>query len=212
MGTKKILDWAHAIFVLVITLVTFIALLLLLRAAGEPLWSQEAAGWAQTVGSVAAIGASFMIANTQYRRDRALDDYRQKADEAKILSLVRAVFQNISDQAEGTISRRNASSFHLTKKIDIEALRQLLGLLEKFSPYDIPTKDVMLFSHELQHFILKVCELMDREYIELEQGRHAATTELADTVDELLMGLLMMSREAIATCSTAISVRRSTSA
>lgn len=51
-----------------------IGLLTMLFGSGPPLWSQEAAGWTQALGSVVAIFAAIWIANrdTRIRNDKAL--------------------------------------------------------------------------------------------------------------------------------------------
>jgi hypothetical protein len=84
---KKILNWAECVIVGTIALLSFLGVLFFLRTFGAPLWSQEASGWAQAFGSIAAILAGFGVANRQAkdaaqlaRRDRIeADDDRLTA-------------------------------------------------------------------------------------------------------------------------------------
>jgi hypothetical protein len=68
-----------------ISTLTFIGVLLFLRAFGQPLWSSEASGWAQAIGSVVTIAVTIALFKRQMReiamqsrRDRALTLYERR--------------------------------------------------------------------------------------------------------------------------------------
>lgn len=71
---KKLFERAEVILVASISILTLVCVLLFLRAFGQPLWTQEASGWAQAVGSVAAILVAIRIAHTDTRLRRE-DEY-----------------------------------------------------------------------------------------------------------------------------------------
>lgn len=60
------MQWVEAIVLAISSTAALIVLLMLIRYLGAPLWTQEASGWAQALGSVVAILASFFL----FRRQR----------------------------------------------------------------------------------------------------------------------------------------------
>jgi hypothetical protein len=65
VNVRKLFDWAGVLLVTSISTLAFVAVLLFLRTFGEPLWSQEASGWAQAIGAVAAIYFSYRAGQKQ---------------------------------------------------------------------------------------------------------------------------------------------------
>lgn len=66
----KILKWVEAIVLTVGSLAALVVLLMLIRYMGDTLWSQEAAGWAQAIGSVIAIYSTFYLFQKQRRYEQ----------------------------------------------------------------------------------------------------------------------------------------------
>jgi hypothetical protein len=56
---KKFFEWAGVLLIATISGIAFTGFVLFLRTFGEPMWSQEASGWAQAIGAVAAIYFSY---------------------------------------------------------------------------------------------------------------------------------------------------------
>lgn len=76
-----------------IVFITLMAIVLMLRCS--PLWSQEASGWAQAIGAVAAIFASGAVATWQSRRQfedaRRLDSLTRSAGEIKMIEAIAGI-------------------------------------------------------------------------------------------------------------------------
>lgn len=88
----KILKWVETIVLAVSATATLIVLLMLIRYLGNPLWTQEASGWAQAVGSVVAILASFFLFSRQREHES-----RQGRDDALLHRML--AMQTVSDVA-----------------------------------------------------------------------------------------------------------------
>lgn len=66
-----------------IAALALIGVLLLLRALSATLWSQEAAGWVQALGSIAAIYGAFALSREQHRKDALAEAARRGHDAYK---------------------------------------------------------------------------------------------------------------------------------
>jgi len=86
---KRIHAWACAGFVISISALSLIGVLLLIRALSCILWSQEAAGWVQAVGSIAAIFVAGQIASWQVKKQfedaRTLEQLSRLTSEMRML-------------------------------------------------------------------------------------------------------------------------------
>jgi hypothetical protein len=82
---KKLFEWSGILLVATISTMAFVGLLLFLRAFGEPLWTQEASGWAQAIGSVAALGVAIYVMSRQNEHSARL-----VADADRLAALRRA--------------------------------------------------------------------------------------------------------------------------
>lgn len=80
---RKLFNGAAALLAVTISVIAFVATLFFLRTFGSPLWDEKAAGWAQAIGSVAAIWFAYIFGERQAAA--ALESVR----EAERLSAVR---------------------------------------------------------------------------------------------------------------------------
>lgn len=82
---EKITGWTATVFAILIAVVAFVGVLLMFRALSGELWSEKAAGWAQAIGSVAAILVTVVLFKRQNEalalqsmRERKLDLFHRR--------------------------------------------------------------------------------------------------------------------------------------
>lgn len=136
---RKLLGWAEALLVFSISALAFLGVLLLLRALGEPLWSGEAAGWTQAIGSIVAIFAAFLVADRQFQMSRR--ETRATMNEGTItrIKILSGVFQSVileSARARGSLRFSNGA-------LDLDTVRviELRETIRAIPVMDAPTSD-----------------------------------------------------------------------
>lgn len=87
----KILKWIEAVVMAISVTAALVVLLMLIRYLGQPLWTQEASGWAQAVGSVVAILASFFLFSRQREHEQQEGRDNELARRTKAVAAVQDV-------------------------------------------------------------------------------------------------------------------------
>ena len=80
---NRIYRWACTSLIVSIGLLSSLGVLLLIRAVSGILWSQEAAGWIQAIGSIAAIYGAFALSRDQHRKEALAEKSRREHEEYK---------------------------------------------------------------------------------------------------------------------------------
>ncbi|HEX8610173.1 MAG TPA: hypothetical protein VF800_02710 [Telluria sp.] len=113
----------------------------------------EWASWVQAIGSMAAIGGAFAIANGQHVNERNAENARRAADERQRFKIVLAILT----KTETTISNLAAARANNVFQMPPENFETLLNDCEKLlgsvAPVDMPHEDLVLICHGLQQEI-----------------------------------------------------------
>jgi hypothetical protein len=141
----KLQNWAERLLIISISLLAFVGTLLLLRTVGS-LWSQEASGWAQAIGGVAAIGAAYVFGERQANAaliavreaDRVLVDRRN----ASILAVVDAT-QAYCIQAAKAFNDGKVSGMHLRLSYTKKTMESHIAALESIPAHELGSYDAV---------------------------------------------------------------------
>jgi hypothetical protein len=141
----KLQSWAECLLITSISLLAFIGTLLLLRTLSQ-LWSQEASGWAQAIGGVAAIGAAYVFGERQAKAgltavreaDRVLVERRN----ASILAVVDAT-QAYCVQAAKAFDQGRVSGIHLRLYYTQKTMESHIAALESIPAHELGSYDAV---------------------------------------------------------------------
>jgi hypothetical protein len=166
MVARQITDWAMAVLVSTIAGLSFLGLLLLIRASGGILWSQEAAGWTGAVGAVFAIVGAFAIAGKQHSdavaRDRQSAIDRRSERESAVKTVVSHCFALIYGLPSRRMRREDYEAHKRT--VPRSAFRNLRDMLRAAPIYELTDANLVrnsIFMLEHMDAAIKMMEEFD---------------------------------------------------
>jgi len=161
----KFLNLSHSVIVSVIASLSLIGVLLLIRALSTVLWSQEAAGWVQAVGSIAAIFGAFLLANVQHANDRKLQRENDESETQKKYEIIRGILVRVKTRVDAIERFRKRNEFQIAKEEYVAKLRATAPLIEALPAFEMPSSKILLLCLSVQGHIVDAADALDRERI-----------------------------------------------
>jgi hypothetical protein len=144
--------------VIVLALVA-VSIVLSLLAKG----SNDLPAWVQAVGSVAAILAAFMIANSQSREQLKLERANANDEARRKIKTLRSLLIHLKQSLEIASHMRASSPTRKTGDETVASLRSLHSLLERLPIFEVPLDELIIEFHHIQRFVPILCEHFELE-------------------------------------------------
>lgn len=143
---SKVLKWVEVAVLGVSTTAALIVLLMLIRGLGSPLWTQEASGWAQAIGSVVAIGAAYYLGERQAQAALQTVHEADKVAATRKFDSVLAVADsayNYAKQVSKAFSGKRASFLHLEILYSENFMSDVINALQVVPAHELGSYDAV---------------------------------------------------------------------
>lgn len=189
--TKEILE-----LVLLGIVVTLGLLAVVLMIRWSSLWSEKAAGWAQALGSVAALAIAIWVPYRQHETDRALEAERQRLADVRRLKAVKAVLVQICSLCDGILKNVVEGNVERLHRFHPKFLAEYKPVLHGMPLFEIPSPQLVLLLTMVPRAIDDVVDplIMAREE-ETDPVQHYEWL-LASDIEKRLKGLFNLAVEA----------------
>jgi len=121
------------------------------------------AAWVQAVGSIAAIGGVFMVANNQHQHERRLEVERRNSDERRKLAIIKVIMANIRIEAMKVRNARNHLGAASIPPDFIEGLSKAKELLVALPAFEFPHEYLVLLSYDIQQYATEAGRQLEKE-------------------------------------------------
>ncbi|KFC61967.1 hypothetical protein [Massilia sp. LC238] len=121
------------------------------------------AAWVQAVGSIAAIGGVFMVANNQHQHERRLEVERRNSDERRKLAIIKVIMANIRTEAIKVRTTRDHCGATSIPSDFTEGLGKAKELLVALPAFEFPHEYLVLLSYDIQQFATEAGRQLEKE-------------------------------------------------
>jgi uncharacterized membrane protein len=178
---EKVRLWSEVLLLACISACALIAVLLFIRATSTILWSEEAAGWMQAIGSVIAIVVAWMAVSYQLNHgERNKEKENRKTDLIHLeigLRLAKDVYGIHMDVHRKYVMNRTLFAGH-EKKLSTIRIEEMQTSLHNFTlrPIDpVLYAEVLTLIRELAYTLTAVREQNAKTYTSSKRVKRAFT-------------------------------------